>query len=145
MIILLRLAVATLLLTGTARATGVAQAPDERPRSAEALARFPQPVLVGALAGREVLEDSLEQRLFGRVAGVTRDAAGRISILVNQGGWFGFGTRKVAVPVEQMALLGPFMVALEFTPAQFAALPDAPTSGTTLPPETTIRVGLTKN
>ena len=48
----------------------------ETPRSPEALARFPQAVQVGSLAGRPVLENRLNQRVLGRVDAVTRDDAG---------------------------------------------------------------------
>lgn len=145
------LALAGLLLPGAAAAQGahgVAAEPpagEARPRSEAARARYPQPVLVGTLAGRQLLENTPRQRVLGRVAGVTRGGDGRISVLVDQGGILGLGTRRVAVPVEAVALLGPFVVLMDLDPAALAALPLAGAPGAALPPGDTVRVGLARN
>ena len=116
------------------------------PRSPEALARFPQAVQVGTLAGRPVLENRLNQRVLGRVEAVMRDDAGALSIVVQRAGWPWQPTRCVVVPAAAMALLGEFVVVMDLDNAQFEALPNqcrAP--GAVLPGSDVIRMGLTKN
>ena len=118
----------------------------ETPRSPEALARFPQAVQVGSLAGRPVLENRLNQRVLGRVEAVMRDDAGSLSIVVQRAGWPWQPTRCVVVPAAAMALLGEFVVVMDLDNAQFEALPNqcrAP--GAVLPGSDVIRMGLTKN
>lgn len=123
-----------------------APAPEGQPVSERARARYPQPVRVGDLTGRKLLEDIPEQRVLGRVAGVTRDAAGQVGILVDCCGVLGFGVRRVALPVEMVTLLGPFVVVLAHDGAALAALPEAtPAPATLLPATAEIRVGLGRN
>lgn len=144
---------AGLLLPGMVAAqsvhTGAAPAAPRRseaPRSEVARARYPQPVRVGDLIGRQVLEDVPQQRVLGRVAAVTRDEEGKVGILVDCCGILGIGLRRVALPVETMTVLGPYMVARGFDRSRLAALPQAsPPSAMLLPAEATIRVGLGRN
>jgi len=68
--------------------------------------RFPQPVRVGDLLGREVLRPVESQEVLGRVRRVVRDQNGQIMVVVDFGGFLGFGTRPIAVPVDAMVLLG---------------------------------------
>ena len=116
-----------------------------RPRSEAAKARYPQPVLVGNLIGRQVLENVPQQHVLGRVAGVAC-SDDKVSVFVETGGLLGFGTRQVAVPVETMALLGSFLVAMELNSGKLAVLSDAPVApGAMLSANATIRVGLARN
>jgi hypothetical protein len=118
----------------------------EPTRSAEALARFPQPVLVGALAGRQVLENRPNQRVLGRVEAVARDADGSLHLVLERSRWPWQRRRCAVVPIPALALLGQFVVVMDLDDAQFAALPDrCQAPGAVLPPDTTIRVGLTKS
>ena len=117
----------------------------EAPRSAEALARWPQPVLVSALAGRQVLENRLNQRVLGRIETVAREGE-RVSLVVSRAGWPWQSRRCAVLPVEAVALLGQFVVVMDLDDAQFEALPnrcEAP--GARLAGDVSIRVGLTKN
>ena len=138
------------VLSGAAAAQGSdgaeATPGDERPRSAEAAARYPQAVRVGDLVGRQVIEDSQQQRVLGRINGVVRGGDGRPSILMDHGGLLGFGTRRVAVPAEAMALLGQLVVLKDVEAARLSALPEisAPPSAP-LPADATIRMGLARN
>ena len=126
--------------------SGAVSVEQPRPRSETAKARYPQPVLVGDLLGRQVLENVPQQHVLGRVVGVVRSDDDRLTILLRSGGLFGFGARQVAVPVEATALLGPFVVALDLNSQKLAALPDAPAApGAMLPDSATIRIGLTRN
>ncbi len=133
----------TVLLTVLTPSLSFAQEPG---RSAEALARFPQPVLVGVLAGRQVLENRLNQRVLGRVEAVARDADGTLNLVLERSRWPWQRRRCAVVPVAALALLGQFVVVMDVDDAQFAALPDqCQAPGSVLAADTTIRMGLTKN
>jgi hypothetical protein len=61
------------------------------------------------------------------------------------GGFLGFGTRQIAVPVDAMVLVGQDMEVVAFTPKQLAGFPTFTASDTTpVPQDTIIRVGLAK-
>jgi len=68
--------------------------------------RFPQPVRVGDLIGSEVLRPVESQDVLGRVRRVVRDANGQIMVVVDFGGFLGFDSRPIAVPVDAMVLVG---------------------------------------
>ena len=107
--------------------------------------RFPQPVRVGDLLGREVLRPVESQDVLGRVRRVVRDGDGRIMVVVDFGGFLGFGARPIAVPVDAMVLLGQDMEIVAFTPEQLRQFPTFSPSGTTdVADATIIRVGLAK-
>ena len=107
--------------------------------------RFPQPVRVGDLLGREVLRPVESQDVLGRVRGLVRDRDGRIMVVVVFGGFLGFGTRSIAVPVDAMVLLGQDMEIVAFTPEQLRQFPTFSPSGTTeVADDTIIKVGLAK-
>ncbi|WP_200845189.1 hypothetical protein [Roseomonas sp. 18066] len=113
---------------------------------AEAAARrFPQPVRVGDLLRRPVLQPLESQPSLGRVRAVVRRADGTLQVVIDYGGILGFFTRPIAVPVEGLALLGEYMVCVEFTPGQLDAFPDfVAGSAAALPPAEVIRVALVK-
>jgi hypothetical protein len=67
--------------------------------------RFPQPVRVGDLLGREVLRPVESQNVLDRVRRVVRDRNGQIMVVIDFGGVLGFGSRLIAVPVDAMVLL----------------------------------------
>ena len=107
--------------------------------------RFPQPVRVGDLIGREVLRPVESQDVLGRVRRLARDRDGRIMVVVDFGGFLGFGTRLIAVPVDAMVLLGQDMEIVAFTPEQLRQFPTFSPSGTTdVADDTIIKVGLAK-
>ena len=106
--------------------------------------RFPQPVRVGDLIGRAVLAPSESQTVLGRVASVVKSRDGHLRMVMRYGGVFGIGPRRIAVPIEAMALLGDVVVAVDYTDAQLAALPDATDQAGALGPDATIRMGLVK-
>ena len=107
--------------------------------------RFPQPVRVGDLLGREVLRPVESQDILGRVRGLVRDRDGRVVVVVDFGGFLGFGARSIAVPVDAMVLLGQDMEIVAFTPEQLRQFPTFSPSGTTeLADDTIIKVGLAK-
>jgi len=107
--------------------------------------RFPQPVRVGDLLGREVLRPVESQDILGRVRGLVRDRDGRIMVVLDFGGFLGFGARPIAVPVDAMVLLGQDMEIVAFTPDQLRQFPTFSPSGTTdVADDTIIKVGLAK-
>lgn len=121
-------------------------APLTRTMLAERAARrFPQPVRVGDLIDRYVLQPVAAQHVIGRVDAVTRDESGGVVVIVRFGGWFGLGTRRIAVPVEAVALLGEHVAVMDFTPQQLGDFPTvSPQQAQVIDPGETIRVGLTK-
>jgi hypothetical protein len=107
--------------------------------------RFPQPVRAGDLLGREVLRPVESQDVLGRVRRVVRDRNGQIMVVIDFGGFLGFGSRPIAVPVDPMVLLGQDMEIVAFSPKQLQQFPTFSPSGTTdVPDDTVIKVGLAK-
>jgi PRC-barrel domain len=107
--------------------------------------RFPQPVRVSDLLGREVLRPVESQDVLGRVRRVVRDRNGQIIVVIDFGGFLGFGTRPIAVPVDAMVLVGQDMEIVAFTPKQLQRFPPFSPFGTTdVPDDTIIKVGLAK-
>ncbi len=120
--------------------SAVAQTPD---LAAKAAKRYPQPVRVDTLIGRQVLEPIEAQPVLGHVTALTRRPDGGVDFAVRLDGLFGIGGRTIAVPAEAIGLLGEHVALLDTTPAQLAALPTAssaaPLAGTEI-----VRVGLVK-
>ena len=107
--------------------------------------RFPQPVRVGDLLGREVLRPVESQDILGRVRALVRDRDGQIMVVVDFGGFLGFSARPIAIPVDAMVLLGQDMEIAAFTPDQLRQFPTLSPSGTTdVANDTIIKVGLAK-
>jgi hypothetical protein len=107
--------------------------------------RFPQPVRVGDLIGRDVLRPVESQDVLGRVRRVVRNRDGEILVVVHFGGFLGFGARPIAVPVDAMVLLGPDMEVVAYTPAQLRQFATFSPAGTTvIANDTIIKVGLAK-
>lgn len=148
----IRILLASCLLTATA---SVADAQSTTPGGmppppgmslAESTAmRFPQPVRVGDLLGRQVLRPVESQDVLGRVRRLVRDSNGQIMVVVDFGGFLGFGSRPIAVPVDAMVLLGQDMEIVAFTPEQLRRFPTFSPAGTTdVANDTIIKVGLAK-
>ena len=107
--------------------------------------RFPQPVRVGDLHGRDVLRPVESQDVLGRVRRLVRDRDGQIMVVVDFGGFLGFGSRPIAVPVDAMVLLGQDMEIVAFTPEQLRQFPTfSPSGAADLADDTIIKVGLAK-
>lgn len=107
--------------------------------------RFPQPVRVGDLTDRLVIEPSNHQGVIGRVAGVARSGE-RVDLIVRYGGLLGFGTRTIAVPAATTALLGQYVQVLDLDAAQLEALPEwTAAAGTPVGNDERIRIGINRN
>ena len=136
---------AALMLLACAPALAQPPAAPAPPPAGRAAQRFPQPVRVGDLLGKEVLRPVEAQDVLGRVGAIARRPDGAVLIVVRLGGVLGIGARPVAVPVEAVALLGPYLAVMDLSPQQLRALPTYDGAGAqTLPAEETIRVGLTR-
>ena len=131
------------LTSGSAAAQATVPLPTPSELAEAAAKRFPQPVRVGDLIGREVLQPTEAQHVLGRVEAVTTAADGMVSIVMSFGGFLGIDTRLIAVPVDAMALLGQYVAVVGFTPEQLSTFPTAP-AGPATPAVATIRVGLVR-
>lgn len=113
--------------------------------AASAAMRFPQPVRVGDLLHRLVLRPVESQEILGRVHAVVRNGQGQLMVIMTIGGFYGYGGRLIAVPVDAMVLLGQDMEVVAYTPAQLARFPTVSPQGTQpVPDDATIKVGLAK-
>ena len=107
--------------------------------------RFPQPVQVGDLLGRDVLQPVESQRVLGTVKSVVRAENGTIELVVEYGGFLGFGARPIAVPINATVLLGQAMEIVAYSPRQLDGFPTFSAAGTTpVPPAEIVRIGLAK-
>ena len=118
---------------------------DDQTLAEKAAARMPQPVVAGTLLHRDVLEPLESQPVLGHVAGIVRANDGTINVVVDYGGFLGFHTRPIAVPIDAMTLLGDDMEIVDFTPAQLRSFPTFDAAGTTpVPADQVLRVGLSR-
>jgi hypothetical protein len=123
--------------------TGMGDADKPMPMDERMRRRFPQPVRVGDLIGLRVLDD--DDRTIGFIRQVVRTPQNKIALIVAYDGWFGFGSRLVAVPIEVVGILGRQVASLDMPPAEYAAAPtwhDA--SAHVLGPDDTIRIALAR-
>jgi hypothetical protein len=104
--------------------------------------RFPQPVRVGDLIHRTVLQPDESRNVLGSVTRVIRLEDGSQAIVIKYGGIWGFGGRDIAVPLDAMVLLGKELEVLDFTPAQLSGFPTYGGAGRTLGADEIIHVGL---
>jgi hypothetical protein len=120
--------------------------PDQATLAAAAAKRFPQPVTAGSLLHKKVIAPLESQPLLGTVRDIVRASDGAISVIVDYGGFLGFGTHPIAVPPDAMVLVGNVMEIVGYTQAQLNTLPVyAPQPGATpVPPETILKIGLAK-
>jgi hypothetical protein len=128
-------------------AGGVASAQQPAPPGTDlatfAARRFPQPVRVGDLIHRAVLQPLESRPVLGHVTGVVRRGNGRQEIVIRYGGFLGFGGRDIAVPIDAMVLLGDELEVLDFTPQQLNAFATFDGAGTVpLRADEVIRMGL---
>jgi hypothetical protein len=136
-------------LAGTAyaqsRTPGGMPPPSGMSLAASAAMRFPQPVRVGDLLHRDVLRPVESQEVLGHVRQVVRASDGTVDIVINFGGFLGFGARPIAVPADAMVLLGQDMEVVAFTPGQLARFPTFTSAGVvSVRDDTIVKIGLAK-
>jgi len=101
--------------------TGMEDANKPMPMDERWQRRFPQPVRVGDLIGLPVLDDN--SSTLGPVQKVVRNNDGKIALVVSYGGWFGWGARPVAVPLEAVGILGRELASLDMPRSEYASAP----------------------
>ena len=107
--------------------------------------RFPQPVRVGDLLKRDVIQPVESQNFLGAVQQIVRNPDGTLAAIINLGGFLGFGSRPVSVPLDALVLLGQVVEVDAFTPAQLRQLPTySPGTAAPLSPGAIIKIGLAK-
>lgn len=106
--------------------------------------RFPQPVLVSDLIGRQILDR--EQGVLGRIVTLVNAPDGQVQIVFAKRSLFGYGGPTIAIPAKTAALLGQFVMVLDLSEEEVDKLP-AWTAGNAAPVERTshIRMALTKH
>jgi PRC-barrel domain len=118
---------------------------DKKPMTAEQRmqTRFPQNVRVGDLIGLPVLDES--SSTLGHVSEVVRTPGDKIELIVAYGGFLGWGTRPVAVPIEVVGIQGREVASLDMSPNEYAK---APTwrggNAEALPDNATIKIALSR-
>ncbi len=122
-------------------ATAQQAAPPGVDLKAFAATRFPQPVRVGDLIHRTVLEPVESRRILGHVDQVVRFDGGA-AIVMSFGGFLGLGAHKIAVPLDAMVLLGAELEVLDFTPQQLGQFPIYNGGGSVLGSKEIIHMGL---
>lgn len=126
------------IVVAQAAETATVVTPEERMRR-----RFPQPVRAGDLIGLRMLDD--DDVTIGFVRRVVRTPERKILLIVSYGGWFGWGARPVAVPIEAVAIFGRQLASLDMEPKEYAAAPTWPGTGAEpLADSEIIRIGLTR-
>ena len=106
--------------------------------------RFPQAVRVGDLIGLPVLDDS--DRTLGYIRQVVRTPQHKIELIVAYGGFFGWGARPVAVPIEVVGIEGRQLPSLDMPRSQYAAAPTwRATDDTLVPNDDSISVALARH
>ena len=124
--------------------TGMNDAAHPMPMAERMSRRFPQPVRVGDLIGLPVLDDRAST--LGRVRQVVRTAQGKIALIVAYGGWFGWGARLLAVPIEVVGIEGRQLASLDMPRSEYAAAPTwQGNDATVLADDAIIRVALARS
>lgn len=127
-------------ITSVSTTTAAGGAPQPTPEE-RMQRRFPQPVLVRDLIGLPVYDD--KDRTLGRIQEVVRTDADKICLVVPFGGWFGWGDRLVAVPLETAVILGKHVNAVDFSRSDFEAAPTwTPGTDVAIAADQSIRIGL---
>jgi hypothetical protein len=110
--------------------------------AAFAAKRFPQPVRVGDLIDRTVLQPEESRPVLGHFVRVIRLDDGSHAIVIKFGGIWGLGGRDIAIPLDAMVLLGAELEVLDLTPEQLRALPTYGGAGVVLGADQIIHMGL---
>lgn len=106
--------------------------------------RFPQPIRVGALIGARVSDN--DSRTIGTIREVVRNAQGRIEVVVDCCGWFGFGSRQVEVPIAVLGVFGREVASLDLPRSAYASAPawQSASGDTVLTNDDTVQIALAR-
>jgi PRC-barrel domain len=98
-----------------------AMAAEDMPAAERMRRRFPQPARVGSLIGLPVIDENA--RTLGYVRELVRTRQGAVKLIVSTGGWFGWGARSIAVPIEVLGIAGRQLVSLDMARSDYTAAP----------------------
>jgi hypothetical protein len=105
--------------------------------------RYPQPVRVKDLIGLRVIDN--DDRTLGFVRQVVRTPQNAIELVVDYGGWFGWNTRPVAVPIEVVGMLGREISSLDMPRSEYIVAPTwRADSAVAIPRDDSISVALAR-
>ena len=105
--------------------------------------RYPQPVRVSFLLGLPVLDEN--SSIIGYVHAVVRTPQGKIQLVMPLGGFLGFGSRLVPIPIEIVGMLGAQVAVIEMPGDRFMSSPTWTSSlAKPLDAGETIRVAITR-
>lgn len=106
--------------------------------------RFPQPIRVGALIGARVSDN--DSRTIGTIRELVRTAQGRIEVVVDCCGWFGFGSRQVEVPIAVLGVFGREVASLDLPRSAYASAPawQGASGDTVLANDETVQIALAR-
>ncbi len=90
-------AILAVLMLGSGGALAQQPAPPGMRLATAAARRFPQPVRVGDLINRTVLQPLESRPVLGRVTQIVRSSDGVVKVVIDYGGLFGIGARPIAV------------------------------------------------
>jgi hypothetical protein len=110
--------------------------------------RYPQPIRVSALIGARVSDN--DSRTIGTIRQVVRTAQGKVEVVVDCCGWFGFGSRQVVVPIAVLGVFGREVASLDWERGAYAGAPAWQMSdwqhagGTVLADDESVRIALAR-
>lgn len=110
--------------------------------------RYPQPIRVSALIGARVSDN--DSRTIGAIRQVVRTAQGKVEVVVDCCGWFGFGSRPVLVPIAVLGVFGREVASLDWERSAYEGAPAwrrsqwQESGGTVLADDDTVRIALAR-
>ena len=83
--------------------------------------------------------------MLGHVRLLVRDSKGQIMVVIDFGGFFGFGSRLIAIPADAMVLVGQDVEVVAFTPDELRGFPTfTPSGAAPIANDAVIEMGLAK-
>jgi hypothetical protein len=105
--------------------------------------RYPQPVKVSFLLGLPILDEN--SSIIGHVYAVVRTPEGKVQLVMPLGGFLGFGSRLVPIPVEIVGMLGAQVAIIDMPGDRFMSSPTwTSLRAKPLDPSEVIRVAITR-
>ena len=106
--------------------------------------RYPQPIRVSALIGARVSDN--DSRTIGYIRQVVRTSQGKIDVVVDCCGWFGWGARPVAVPIAVLGVFGREVASLDMPRSDYSRAPtwQRAAGDTVLPDDDSVQIALAR-
>jgi hypothetical protein len=120
-----------------------AMAAEKMPAAERMRRRFPQPATVASLIGIPLIDENA--RTLGYVRRVVRTPQGATKFIIAYGGFLGWGTRLIAVPIEVVGIAGRQLISLDMPASDYVAAPTwRPDGEDVIPDAASIRVALAR-